>query len=163
MNQGLGLWVLLASFVGTMSAMAEPRVVGSATALRAGPDRLYEVERTLGSSTRVELIEVSGGWALVQLRNGLAGWVLAGRLVQPRATRVAVPAYETPEEGDYSSVVWPRAGRLNLLEGPGMAHSVVRMMDKGDWVKVVEQSGNWLKLQHISGDEGWAHKAYLTR
>jgi len=138
-------------------------MIGSATALRAGPDRLYESERTWGGGTRVEVIEISDGWALVQLRNGLAGWVEARRLAQPRVTRPATPAFETPEEGDYSSVVWPRSGRLNLREGPGTAHSVVRAMDKGDWVKVVERSGNWLKLQHISGDEGWAHKAYLTR
>ena len=167
MKQGLSVFALLAWLAGTVGVIAEPRVVGAATALRAGPDRLYEVERRLGSGTRVDLLEISGGWGLVRLRDGMSGWVVAGQLVRPVAYRavatVADKPLETLKERDYSSVVWPNTGRLNLRAGPGTAHSVVRAMDKGDWVKVVAQSGNWLRLQHISGDEGWAHKAYLTR
>lgn len=49
-------------------------------------------------------------------------------------------------------------GGLNVRNGPGMKHKVVRVLKKGTTVSVVSCSGNWCKL----GEQEYASKKYLS-
>lgn len=154
-------------------AAAERMLIAAPVELRAGPDALYLPERGLARGSAVDVVERSGGWAMVLLPDGMEGWVparaLARSLPKPAVVRAAPVAEAQPEvrpepvAAPYTTVVWPKSGTLNLRSGPGTDHAVVRKLERGDWVEVSERAGPWVKLRHPSGDEGWAHKAYLTR
>jgi N-acetylmuramoyl-L-alanine amidase len=159
------------------AAQAGQAVVAAGAALRAGPDPLYEAVRRVPAGTRVETVEGAIGWTMVRLPGGGLGWLRNHQLMSPGAWNAAqararakpkvVAAAPRPpaieEIKRYPSVVWPESGRLNLRAGPGKAHPVLRPMEQGDWVAVMARAGDWVKVEHESGAEGWAHAAYLTR
>ncbi|MDJ0824737.1 MAG: SH3 domain-containing protein [Rhodobacter sp.] len=158
---GVGRGLLLAALLIGGPAAAERIVLGAPAALRAGPDPLYRAEAVLAPGTVVETAERSGGWVEVRLTGGQMGWVTARALTAPAPVRpVALKPKIAPP---YATVVWPSSGALNLRRGPGTGYAVVRPMQRGDWVEVQEYAGNWVRLRHPSGDEGWAYRAYLTR
>ncbi len=159
------------------AAQAGQAVVSTGAALRAGPDPLYEAVTRVPAGLRVEALEGTIGWTMVRLPSGARGWLRNGQLMSPDAWRAAQPkakpkpkvvaappaAPAIQEIKRYPSVVWPETGPLNLRSGPGKAHPVIRPMEQGDWVAVTARSGNWVKVEHESGAEGWAYAAYLTR
>ena len=58
----------------------------------------------------------------------------------------------------------PGDGYLNLRTGPGSGYQIVRRMDHGSLVDVLETKGGWSRVRHeISGAEGWAFRKYLAQ
>ena len=58
----------------------------------------------------------------------------------------------------------PGDGFLNLRTGPGAGFDVVRQMDHGSLVDVLETKGKWSRVYHqVSGAQGWAFTKYLLR
>lgn len=52
---------------------------------------------------------------------------------------------------------------LNLRTGPGTQFSVIGRMPNGSFVTFLEISGDWARVRHDSGHEGWAWYPYLIR
>jgi N-acetylmuramoyl-L-alanine amidase len=55
------------------------------------------------------------------------------------------------------------AGYLNLRDGPGTRYDVVRRMDAGQPVRVLESQGRWARVRLSDGTEGWAALDLLER
>ncbi len=51
----------------------------------------------------------------------------------------------------------PGDGFLNLRSGPGSQFAILREMDHGSTLDVIEVVGNWGRVRHASGAEGWAY------
>ncbi|WP_299815088.1 SH3 domain-containing protein [uncultured Jannaschia sp.] len=54
-------------------------------------------------------------------------------------------------------------GYLNMRDGPGTRHDVVRRLDPGDRVSVQESLGLWTRVRLPDGNEGWVSGDYLER
>ncbi|MAQ85262.1 MAG: hypothetical protein CMH12_18725 [Maritimibacter sp.] len=140
------------------------------------------------SGSHIATIEHVSGWTLVRLPSGAKGWVRNAALAAPLAAPVAAiaepapiprpaseavvtavapvaapPAATSDSAARYTSVVWPDLGKLDLHSGPGEDFAVLRGMDRGDWVAVIEKSGPWVMVEHESGVTGWTLSAGLTR
>lgn len=150
------------------AAAADKRVVSGKLTLMDGPGTIYRSVQSMASGTRVELLETYEGYGLIRLPNGVVGWAAANRLVRPGAfkkKRPAAPvvAAKPVDVEEYTTVVWPSSGNLNLRAGPGTDHPVTLSMPRGDIVAVFQKAGKWAHVRCITGEVGWTHTAYLSR
>lgn len=171
---------------GTMAlattAMAEKRFVdgpgGGGLVLRDGPGMTARPVLTMARGMRVEVVETWYGWGLIELPNGLSGWAPEAHLlrhvapkvqktqtVEVAPTTIVDPEVEpeTVDVKEYTTVVWPTEGKLNLRAGPGLKHDVLTKLPQGDWVEVFQKAGDWAHVRCMTGEVGWTHTAYLTR
>ncbi|MGB3406380.1 MAG: SH3 domain-containing protein [Jannaschia sp.] len=120
--------------------------------LRSGPGTRYDILRRLSPGDRVSVEETLGKWARVRLPSGERGWASLDYLERP-AQAVDVPLF----------VAQTTDGYLNLRAGPGTNYKVLRRMYPGDRLETLGREGRWLRIRHVSGAEGWAFDAYVTR
>ena len=57
----------------------------------------------------------------------------------------------------------PGDGFLNLRTGPGGSYAIVKQMNHGSYVNTLERSGNWVRVRHDSGANGWAYIKHLRK
>ena len=146
--------VALALFLATFAQAETKRVYAPNDGflnLRTGPGGQYGIIMEMDHGTLVDTLEVVGKWARVQHESGAQGW--AFRKYLHRVDAGPVRLY----------VADPKDGWLNLRSGPGTGFAVVGRMDNGTWVDVYEKSGNWVRVHHQYGAEGWAFLPYMTR
>lgn len=149
---------LLAPLVGllfALSAQAEVMIVNSPgdgfLNLRTGPGTGFAIIMEMNHGTSVNTLEYSGNWARVEHESGAVGWAYRKNMV---------PYAQGPAK---YRVYSPSDGYLNLRTGPGTGYAIITRMYNGSWVEVLERSGNWVRVFHEYGDEGWAYGKYLTR
>jgi N-acetylmuramoyl-L-alanine amidase len=118
--------------------------------LRAGPATTHDVLRRLSPGDGVRVIEEVGRWARVRLPDGTVGWASLTYLKRGDPA-VAPPRFVA------GGIAW-----LNLRDGPGTGHSVLRRLYSGDRLEPLGRRGDWMRVRHVSGAEGWAHVDYLT-
>jgi len=53
------------------------------------------------------------------------------------------------------------AQTLHVRSGPGVEHSSVGLLNRGDNVDVESVDGSWAKIRHRHG-EGWVHASFIT-
>lgn len=51
---------------------------------------------------------------------------------------------------------------LNLRSNPGTSSKVIGSMTRGDKLSIIDNSGDWLKVQTSDGETGWAYSPYIT-
>lgn len=134
-------------------AHAETRVVNSPgdgfLNLRTGPGTNFDILRQMPHGSSVRVLERAGSWARVRHESGAVGWA---------SLRYMVPVSPAPT---YLIVNDPTDGWLNLRTGPGTEFDIIRRMDNGTWVEVLEGAGNWVRVRHGSGAVGWAYRTYM--
>ena len=119
--------------------------------LRDGPGTRHDVLRQLPAGARVDVEETQGRWYAVRLPDGGRGWVAGDFLERGEPATALLFVARTGE------------GYLNLRAGPGTDREILRRMYPGDRLEKLDQQGPWLHVRHVSGAEGWAHQAYVTR
>ncbi len=50
---------------------------------------------------------------------------------------------------------------LNLREGPGINHRIIRGLDQGSLLELHNCHGDWLQVVDMTGRSGWVHKGYV--
>jgi SH3-like domain-containing protein len=78
----------------------------------------------------------------VQDFKGQVGWVKNSVVSKTRAAVVKVK-------------------RANLRTGPGKNYGLALRAEQGVCFKVIKAKGNWLQLEHASGQKGWMHSSLL--
>ena len=138
-----------------LTAQAEVMIVNSPNDgflnLRTGPGSNFAVVMQMPHGTAVNALEYSGSWTRVEHESGAVGW----------ASRQYMAPYAQGPAKYY--VFSPNDGFLNLRTGPGTNYSIIARMYNGSWVEILERSGNWVRVFHEDGIEGWAHSQYLRR
>jgi uncharacterized protein YgiM (DUF1202 family) len=135
------------------AASAETRVVDTprdgSLNLRTGPGTDFAIIVRMDHGDRVAVLERQGSWARVRHEDGFNGWASLNFLRPAGAagTLAVVPTND---------------GALNLRTGPGTEFDVIRRLSTGERVRVLETVGNWHRVRHPSGDEGWASARYLA-
>ncbi len=148
--------VLLAAFLlAPLAAAAQDMTVRPSEEgylnLRAGPGTIHDVARRLAPGDRVSVLETMGKWARVRLPSGERGWVSLDYLERAAATDGVLFVARTG------------AGYLNMRVGAGTGHAVIRRVYPGDRLLPLGREGDWLRVRHATGTEGWVHGDYVTR
>jgi len=146
---------LVFTLMSTIALWAEVLVVNSPgdgfLNLRTGPGSQYNIIMPMQHGTTVETLEIKGSWARVRHESGNVGWAFRQHMV-------------SFDDGVQMRRVYsPGDGFLNLRSGPGSDFAVLRRMYHGDWVQILERKGNWVRVHHPSGTEGWAYSKYLRK
>ena len=135
-------------FVGASTPATQPanginggsRVTTGGVNLREGAGTGHNTIRLLPRGTRLTLLSTSGSWMRVRVGND-EGWVssqFVATLGQGQTT-----------------------GSVNLRQGAGASHSVIRTLSRGTSVTVLEQTNNWARV--IAGnDTGWISTQFLN-
>jgi SH3-like domain-containing protein len=110
--------------------------------VRVGPGSEHAVIWQVEQYYPVKVIEHQGPWCLFEDFEGDRGWIHASLL------------------GKMDAVVTDRDA-CNLRDGPGLDHPVVMVVDAGVPFKVIERRGDWLRVRHADGDEGWIAKSLV--
>ncbi len=146
------LTFVFALFFATL-AHAEMRVVNSPgdgfLNLRTGPGGQYDIILQMPHGSTVETLEIAGKWARVRHETGAMGWAFRKYMDNVPA---ALPRLYVYSPGD---------GYLNLRTGPGSSYAIITRMFNDEWVEILERKGNWVRVFHQDGDEGWAYAKYL--
>ena len=75
----------------------------------------------------------------------------------------AVPVQGLSPTRPILSVNDPTDGWLNFRTGPGTSHSIIRRLDNGTRVQVVNRSGRWVEVLTSGGERGWLFESYTVR
>lgn len=119
--------------------------------LRTGPGGKYAVIMRMYHGSHLDTLEYRGKWARVRHESGAVGWAHGDYMVRPSS-------------GPVRLYVWsPGDGYLNLRTGPGTRYGIITRMNHGEWVEVLERRGNWARVYHEYGDQGWAYYPNLRR
>ena len=141
----------------TFSASSGTAYATEAVNVRSGPGTSYSVLGYLSRGEKVTITgTVSNGWTQIRLPGGYYGYVSSAYL--SRSYPTGGSTIITPS-GDRYKVT---AGALNVRRGPGTNYSVVAVLDKGDIVTRIGQSGKWFKVATSDGSDAWVSSKYLA-
>jgi uncharacterized protein YgiM (DUF1202 family) len=126
--------------------------------LHAGPGELYEVLGELENSSMFVVLKEMGSWLNVQAA-GTTGYVQEEYVTLPgwdedgRARRQARPI-----PANNAGVV---SVFLHMHSGPGLDYEVIRSLDEGVVVDVLEDLEDWLNI-HYEGDIGYVIEKLIS-
>lgn len=125
--------------------------------VRSGPGTSYTVLGYLSRGEKVTITgTVSNGWTQIQLPGNRLGYVSSAYLSASYPSGGCVIV--TPS-GDRYKV---NTGALNVRSGPGTNYRVIAVLEKGDIVTRIGQSGKWFKVSTSNGADAWVSSKYLT-
>lgn len=117
--------------------------------LRQGPGFEHGVVTLLPEGTKVNLHEIKGDWAKVSSSEWKVGWVHR-KLLSSSPLRPTNSKREQMRQ--FVEVV---RGPARLRQGPGKNFEVLDLIPTGARLKVVDKSGDWLKVRTLDGKVGW--------
>lgn len=151
MRSVLTLVLILFSTLGPAEVMIVNSPGDGFLNLRTGPGGNFAIIMEMNHGTALNTLEFSGNWARVEHESGAVGWAFRKYMVRPASGPAKLYVYS------------PGDGFLNLRTGPGSGFAIITRMYNGEWVEILERSGNWVRVYHEYGDEGWAYSKYLRR
>lgn len=54
-------------------------------------------------------------------------------------------------------------GWLNVRSGPGINFEIVKKVQEGEWYNLIEEQGDWLKIDLRENESGWVLKRYIEK
>ena len=110
--------------------------------IRSGPALTSGVLRTAPAGYPLAVLQQQEDWFLVQDFRERKGWVYGDLLADPGT--VIIKVYKG-----------------NLRDGPSLTADVIRQLDYGTIVSVVETRGDWLRISGSGNITGWVHRAVI--
>lgn len=164
----VSLLLILAMFV--PSAMADtvygviktPMKDGSVN-LRAKAGVTQSIVGWAQNGDEVEVLYKGNTWHRVRLiKNGKTGWVY-GRYLKITDTVSSEASTGVQVSGTVAQVMtkYP-ASKINLRYGAGTQYAIVGVCGRGTRLEILDESGNWYKVQTAGGKEGWMSKNYVS-
>lgn len=121
--------------------------------LRTGPGTSHSIIDSLQSGTKVEVYATEGNWLSIGV-GGKEGYVHSNYIVK---------GSDAQESVDNSKPLYTRQAKSSVLvrSGPGASHDRVGTLNRGETVKVYEEtSGSWVLIK-FNGDWAYTHSDYL--
>jgi SH3-like domain-containing protein len=142
-----GVWVLsvVASLVllqGTSQAAEIVRVKVKQANLRSGPGKQFEKMWNAPMNYPYQVTDRKGKWLKVQDFSGYEDWIYG------------------PLTDDKSAVV-VKVKQANVRKGSSTNDEIVFTADMGVPFLVLDKKGDWLKVRHEDGDEGWIYQTLV--
>ena len=133
--------------------------------IRSGPGPTYPSVAVVTSGQHLLLIgrNASATWALVQLPNGIQGWVNV-YYVQTSVPVVNLPVVDAAPPDASQAVGVVNTGAVNVRSGPGAQYNSVAVLSAGTTVTLIGRNADatWTKVRLSNGVEGWINSSYLT-
>jgi len=128
--------------------------------LRSGPGTNYSVKGTVKNGTTVKVLNTEDDWVkITDYSTGKTGWILEKYIEIENKW----PSFEEwPTEPETQSVYHVTSSTLNVRKGAGSAYKKLGTLFEGNAFKVLDSSGNWLKIKTFDGLSGWVSKNYVT-
>jgi uncharacterized protein YraI len=137
---------------------------GSAN-VRSGPGQQYGSIATLPFGFGVPMIarNSAGDWILIQLTNGLTGWVNVTLLFTQYPTR-NLPITDMPIASDINPTGRSNAFTLDLRNGPSRENPVIRTVGLDTRFQLLGRSYNslWAQIRLDDGTVGWVESRYIV-
>ncbi|MEP4034133.1 SH3 domain-containing protein [Roseibium polysiphoniae] len=64
-------------------------------------------------------------------------------------------------EGRVLAINDPSDGWLNIRNGPGTSHEIIKRLDNGTLVRELRRSGKWVEVLDPTGRTGWGYLPYM--
>jgi len=141
----LGIFVLGAFVIAEVAGNdnGQVKVAVDVLNVRSGPGLEYEIIDKLLLGEQYPINKESGAWINIQINNQ-DGWV-ANWLVE----RINTPAQVKNQTAEATGT------NVNVRSGPSTSFSVIQQIQPGTKYPVVDQEGDWVKIQ-LTGDKfGW--------
>ncbi len=106
--------------------------------IRSGPGTKYKVLWKVERNHPIEVIKKRGEWYYFRDFEGDKGWIHSGLVSKAESVIV-------------------KKTRCHVRSGPGTNFDIVFDVEKGVPLKVLKHKGDWIKVRHEDGDEGWIH------
>jgi SH3-like domain-containing protein len=107
--------------------------------VRSGPGTEHSTLWQAEANYPVEVLERRNNWVRFRDFEGYEGWVAENLLGRTPAVVV-------------------KSARANVRSGPGTGHPIVFTVEKGVPFRVLGRQGQWIRIRHADGDEGWVHE-----
>ena len=118
------------------------RVMVETANVREGPGTRFDRSWQAYENYPLKVVGRRGDWLKTVDFEGYEGWIHA-----PLTDRQ--PAVVVKNE-------W-----ANIRSGPGTKHPVAFTAERGVAFLLLGTRGNWLKVEHADGDDGWIHKSLV--
>ncbi len=118
---------------------------------------------TLNPGQSAEVLTCRGAWIAVKTRDGIKGWVPGDsiRLLTPADSSLSFGVSDTSWSiGKYPTTEVTHT-YVNFRSGPGTSYGVIGMLDRGDKLRVIEVTGDWVRAVAPSGVTGYVAR-WLT-
>lgn len=137
---------------------------------------------------KVQILEQQGAWYKVQLENGTTGYASSkyvkkgtgedssnnkqerGNKKEASKTTSKAVKKETvmsrldkASRGEFYGVVVTRGSPLNIRSGKGNDTEVVTKIEKGSQLRILDDSGEWYKVELENGDVGYAKSLFIKK
>jgi uncharacterized protein (TIGR02594 family) len=135
--------------------MPQYRVTANVLRIRSGPGTAYEAIGALFRNSVVQGDEINGDWLNVTSTDNKVGWSHRGflELIDESPPPTSQISYRVD------------ASTLNLRQGPGLNHSVIASLRRGEIVEglAVSAYNHCAQVRKSGGTTVWASLTYLTK
>jgi cell wall-associated NlpC family hydrolase/LysM repeat protein len=145
------------------------KVVKTDVRVRSGASTSQKVVGKVDSGAVGAVRDRKNGWIKAEFSNGVTGWVRAD-MVQAITTQQAVKSAQAPKPAAkaipaaLASAAYVRAkgDSVRLRSGPSVERSQVGSVSSGDFGKVLEVKGDWVKAEWVGKRAAWARADFLS-
>ncbi len=121
--------------------------------IRVGPSMKDAVKFVLKKGDKVEILSEKDGWLNIKI-NGKMGWINSQAISRENKTN-------NIKSVSKNKTKYVAIKRLNLRTSPSTKSKVIRVLQKGEKVLVIEEGVEWSKVKY-SGKLGYVATKYLT-
>ncbi|OIO03257.1 MAG: hypothetical protein AUJ51_04655 [Elusimicrobia bacterium CG1_02_56_21] len=139
----MNIKIFILAFMLPMQAFAAEDMLSVAAQranVRSGPGTDFDILWEASKLYPLEVVERKGNWVMVSDYERDEGWI-----------------YKTLLSNTPTIVVVTQ--KANIRQGPGTEYESAWVVDKEYSLKVLDTSGDWLKITDEDGLSGWIHKS----
>ena len=140
--------------------VAGPYTTTAEVQVRNGPGNDYAVIATIPKDTKINVAGRTGQWLRVESKLGRQPGYIQEQFARPLSS----PTANTVGSMSATAGTYTTTTTVNLREGPGTQHKVLRTIPGGVTIHVVRSEGDWLRVESRLGNPpGYIHKNYARR
>lgn len=133
---------------------------GGSLVLRAGKGTNYGVAGYVVQGEAIAILENSGEWSKIRVeRTGKAGYVRASYI---RGGATPPPSSDVQSYEPALLTTKTVGGSVHLRSGAGSGTASLGTLKRGDFLKAVGRSGDWINVVTTNNKVGYVHKNYVA-
>jgi len=157
--------------VATSAEVSEGVVATQKDALliRAGTSKSNDkIIAKVPKGANVQILEEQGSWYKVQLEDGSTGYASSQYIKKTGTTQASKPEItvnklDKASRGEVYGIVVTKGSPLNIRAAQGSDAKVIGQLEKGSRVRILEEAGEWYKVELEDGKTGYASRQFLKK
>jgi uncharacterized protein YgiM (DUF1202 family) len=133
---------------------------GGSLNLRAGKGTNYEITGYAVHGESVTVLENDGEWSKIRVeRTGKVGYVRSSYI---RGSSTPPPSGGTSKYEPALLMTKTVDGSVHLRSGAGSGYQSLGTLKRGDFLKAIGRSGDWIQVVTTNKKTGYVHKSYVS-